>query len=49
MSASKTQTSNFRFNVLSVTGSSYLTVNSSLALDVFQIEIRGGGCPREAS
>ena len=32
-----------------VTGSSYLTVNSSLALDVFQIEIRGGGCPREAS
>ena len=32
-----------------VTGSSYLTVNSSLALDVhiFQIEIRGGGCPRE--
>ena len=32
-----------------VTGSSYLTVNSSLALDVFQIEMRGGGCPREAS
>ena len=28
-----------------VTGSSYLTVNSSLALDVFQIEIRRGGCP----